>query len=362
MLERGLRFRLGWTLWLGVSLATQVARAEVSDANRAAARELGSQGVKAYQAGDYAAALAKLDKAYALTPAPSLRLWQARALAKQGKLLAASEHYLAATRIPLGSGDVTVQQKAQEEAARERAELLPRIPGLTIVLDGASAEELTLSLDGQAIAAALVGENMPVDPGERVVVGVRGAERVEAKVKLEESERKSVTLRFTQPAPAMAPPPVAPSSAPPAPAPAAAPPAAASPVAPPATQPAGAPPAAPVAATSKAPFTHTLGWVGVGLGGAGVVLGSITGALVLSRKGDLENGESCRDFKCAPSKSSDVDSFNTLRTVSGVGFVAGGVLLAAGVGLLLIPVNGSSDASSTTLLLGPTGATVRGTF
>jgi hypothetical protein len=330
----------------------------VSDANRAAARDLGSQGVKAFQAGDYAAALAKLEKAYALVPAPSLRLWQARVLAKQGKLLAASEQYLAATRMELGSGDASVQQKAQEAAASERAELLPRIPGLTLELEGASAEELSVTIDGQPVAAALLGENMPVDPGERVIVAVRGAERLEVKVKPAESEHLHVPLRFTQgaavgpvPAPsaAAAVPVPAPTEAAPAPKATAAPQSEASTVATP-------------AAPSKTPLTRTLGWIGVGVGGAGIVVGSVAGAVLLGRKGDFESGESCRDFKCAPTKSSDVDSFNTLRTVSGAGFIAGGVLLAAGVGLLLIPTSGAGDSASTALVIGPTGLSARGVF
>src|SRR5262245_41613860 len=100
------------TLLLSLSLGLGVAHAQsksVDPATRAAARDLGSAGVKAYQEGDYATATEKLEKAYALLPMPSLGLWSARALAKQNKLVAASERYLEVGRLEVSGGDAEVQ-------------------------------------------------------------------------------------------------------------------------------------------------------------------------------------------------------------------------------------------------------------
>jgi hypothetical protein len=72
---------LSWALTLGL---VTPARAEVDDATRSSARELGYAGVEAFQASDYAAAHAKLDRAYRVLKAPSLRLWSARALETTG--------------------------------------------------------------------------------------------------------------------------------------------------------------------------------------------------------------------------------------------------------------------------------------
>ena len=353
--------RFSVAVLLGATLASSVAVAQVSDANRAAARDLGGQGIKAYQAGDYKVAIEKLEKAYVLVPAPSLRLWQARALVKLNKLLAASEQYLAATRIGLGGGDVSLQQRAQADAMQERDALLPRIPSILIQLEGAAPGDVTISVDGQPIASALVGEKLPADPGERVIAALRGTERVQTTVKLTEGQHQTAVLRFVERASA---PPAVAANPPPSttPEPKATGPLAHSPPTP--TPVTAAPPveATPLAPASGRSTTRTLGWVGVGVGGAGLALGAVTGAMLLGRKGELQDSASCHDYKCLPSKSSDVSSFNTLRTVSGVGLIAGGVLLGAGVGLLLVPVHEGADSSRTTLLLGPTGLSARGVF
>src|SRR5688572_30759640 len=103
-------------IWLN---AAPLAAQPVDDATRAAARDLGMAGVEAYQAGSYPAASEKLDKAYRTLRAPSLGLWSARALAKLGKLIEASERYLEVTRLDVASGDVAVQKQAQIDAAAE---------------------------------------------------------------------------------------------------------------------------------------------------------------------------------------------------------------------------------------------------
>ena len=56
-------------------LAGSAGAQKVDDATRGAARTLGNDGVKAYQANDYATANEKFDKAYKLVRAPSLGLW-----------------------------------------------------------------------------------------------------------------------------------------------------------------------------------------------------------------------------------------------------------------------------------------------
>ena len=67
-------------------LSTRPAWGQGSDeAARAAARLLGTSGVEAFQNGQYAAATESLEKAYQVLRAPSLGLWSARALAKDGQ-------------------------------------------------------------------------------------------------------------------------------------------------------------------------------------------------------------------------------------------------------------------------------------
>jgi hypothetical protein len=55
----------------------------------------------------------------------------------------------------------------------------------------------------------------------------------------------------------------------------------------------------------------------------------------LSKHGSLADGGQCAGDQCLPGARSDVDSLDTLRTASTIGFIAGGVLAATGVVLLL---------------------------
>ena len=57
------------------------------------ARDLGTQGIEAYQANDFTGADAKLDRAYRLFAAPTLGLWSARARLQLGRWVEAAEGF-----------------------------------------------------------------------------------------------------------------------------------------------------------------------------------------------------------------------------------------------------------------------------
>jgi hypothetical protein len=79
---------------------------------------------------------------------------------------------------------------------------------------------------------------------------------------------------------------------------------------------------------------RTLGWVALGAGGVGITFGAVTGGLVLSKRASLEDS-GCSETRCPYEKQAEVDRLDTFRTLSGVGFIAGGVLASAGIALLL---------------------------
>jgi uncharacterized protein HemY len=89
-----------------LALAAPALGQATDDATRSAARTLGYQGVDAYQAGDYAAAVVKLERAYAAVKVPTVGLWLARALAKTGRLVEASERYAEVMRLAVTEGQV----------------------------------------------------------------------------------------------------------------------------------------------------------------------------------------------------------------------------------------------------------------
>src|SRR5688500_19688537 len=75
------------------------------ESTRTAARALGTAGVEAYQANDFATATDKLEKAYGILRAPSLGLWSGRALVKVGKLVEAADRFLEVTSLQVPTGE-----------------------------------------------------------------------------------------------------------------------------------------------------------------------------------------------------------------------------------------------------------------
>jgi hypothetical protein len=326
------RLRARYPLVLGVLLmGTTLAAPAMAqdDASRSAARRMATTGVEAYQRDDYATAVDKLERAYQVLRVPSIGLWLARALAKQGRLVAASERYLEVGRLSVAQGDAQVQENAKKEAATEVEALLPKIPSVVVTLQGATASEVALTLDGAPLATALLGEPRPVDPGKHRIEARRGHEVVVADVTVAISENKAVTVRFEGSGVGAAP--------------------GGTPASPSETAPGPVTGAAPAATSDSAPSSSstkkTLGWVALGVGAAGIAVGGITGGLALGKKGDFEDSPECEGTVCRRSTMQDeLDSYSTLRTVSSVGFIAGGVLAVTGVVLLV--TGGSSEAKT----------------
>jgi hypothetical protein len=308
--------------------------------------------VAALQQGDAEVGSQKLEKAFELLQAPSIALWSARALVKRGKLVEASERYIHAGRLPTSEGnEQAVQLQAQKDAARELAELSPRIPKLVIAIDGAPSGDVTVSLDGKAISSALLGEEQLANPGAHQVTGVRGAEHAEESITLVDAQSARLVLHFHESAAsALGPTPsAAPAQATPA---------------------ADAAPAHTVtsSAASAEPSGggHTLAFLALAVGGAGLLTGGITGIVALGKHSDLNNNPACKDGKCLSSVQGDVDSFRTMRTVSSIGFIAGGAFAATGLVLLFTSSpaekKGERAAPQLALALAPNGASVAGSF
>ena len=296
-----------------------------SDTNVTAARQIARQGLEAYDAGRYDEAADKLSRAYEVVKLPTLALHTARALVRAGKLVEASEIYLQATRLEARGEFQAEQERAQQDAARERAELVPRIPTVVVQVEGAPPNEVTVTVDGREVPMALLGGGYVVNPGTRALLAQHAGRSVSEQVVLAEGERKSVVLRFAPQPEASA---VAPADAPASPLPTLPPP----PVAAPARTISSVPAAADTG--SDGSVQRSLGWVGLGIGGAGLIFGSVTGIAVGSKKSELDAG-GCVDGGCYPHQADDVDSYNQLRTLSTIGFVVGVVGATTGATLLL---------------------------
>jgi hypothetical protein len=314
-------------------LAAPAAHARpVDDATRDAARELAHRAEAASRSGDNQRAADLYRRAYALVPAPTLSIREARALAQIGKLVEAAEAYVRTVRTPLKSDSPAVFSQAVAQAKSELAALRPRIPQLTIVIQGVRTSRVVVKLDGHDVPRALIGVAAPVDPGahELTATGPRG-DHTEARVALEPAESRSVTLKL-EPAPPGASPAATTSAS-----------------------------ATNASAPTRGRAQRTWGFVGLGVGVAGLGVGLVTGLMATSRHSSAER--ECPNNRCVAGSSgqSDVDAFRTLRTVSTVGYIAGAVSVAAGVTLLLTAPSSESE-HGLAARIGPGTASIAGWF
>jgi tetratricopeptide (TPR) repeat protein len=329
-------------VWPGAALA-------IDDSAKGAARELANEAKRDLDAGRFADAGQKFRQAYEIAKVPTLAVWAARALARCGQLVAATELYRqAAHLVPNDLWLGNVQQQAQADAEKELGEIQPRIPRLRIRVEGAAATDVEVTIDEVRITSAMLGVEIPKDAGRRHIVGKQGGETVEQTIDLGEGEHKQAVLRFKA-AQAETPPAretdkarvvreerrdelitskVVPAEA----------------------QPAG----------SRGGAQRTWGWVSVGVGAAGLLTGAVTGIVVLSDSGLRGN---CPNGVCNPAKvdSGSLSTYNSLRNVSTVGFIVGGVGAAVGVTLLLWTPKYESEPRMA-LWLGPASAGVKGAF
>lgn len=289
-------------------LAAPSARARVDDATRDAARELAHRAEAASRSGDYRRAADLYRRAYALVPAPTLSIREARALAQIGKLVEAAEAYVRTIRTPLQPSSPAVFDQAVAQAKSELAALRPRIPQLKISVQGVPARRVVVELDGRVVPRALVGVAAPVDPGahELTAKGPRGG-HTEARVVLEPAESRSVVLTLR---------PVTTSAAGNA------------------AVTAGTP-ATGEPAPARGRAQRTWGFIGLGVGAAGLGVGLVTGLMATSRHSSAQR--ECPGNRCVAGSTgqNDVNAFRTLRTISTIGYIAGAVGVAAGVTLLL---------------------------
>ena len=299
-------------LLLSPAAAWAQAPAPVSEVDRATARELAKDGKAALERKDYAVAADRFTRADSLVHAPTLLVGLARAEAGLGKWVVACELYRRVLREGVAPGAPAAFADALTDAQRELDELEPRVPGVIINVKGAAK---SVTLDGVLVPAAALGVRRPVDPGKHAIrAEADGQAPVDATVTVAERKVETVTLEL-KPGPQVAPPP---------------------PVGPPLETP--PPPTAPPPAAQPAAggaragsMQRTLGFVALGAGGAGLVVGAITGGLALSKHSDLVRA--CPDPHTC--KSSEVGSFEATEWASTVGFIAGGALAVTGVVLLV---------------------------
>jgi hypothetical protein len=321
-------------LWLAVGAAD----AQPPPEGRADA--LYREGTALLEQGRVGEACAKLAESHAIDPATGTLLALARCHERAGKVASAWSAYQDAEARARRAG-----QADREAAAREQARLLlPRLPRLTVVVDAsvAALPGFEVVRDEVTLGAAVLGTAVPVDPGEHQVE-VRAPGRVAARrsVRLAEGESQTLTFDALEPAPVDAPP-----------------------------GPAPAPSRPPVEAAEGG--LSGLQVAGLVLGGAGLAtlgVGAAFGLVASSENDDsiercapFEDGDGGTEAEYAACTSSRADA-GSAADVSTALFVAGGVVAAVGLTLLVVGGDDApADAARLELRVAPTGLIARGVF
>jgi len=185
-------------------------RAQVSDSERAVARELFKQGDELQRAGRFAEALDRFTRAQQAYSAPTNELRIAECHAALGQLVESAEAYRAVARTTLPPGAPQAFQAAVDQAKAELEQVEPRVPRLIMQTTPAALTAPQLQIDGQNVPPALIGEPIPLDPGtHHVVVSAQGLAPAEQTITLHERDTHSVafTLHPLPPPPPPGPPP-----------------------------------------------------------------------------------------------------------------------------------------------------------
>jgi hypothetical protein len=321
------------------------ALAQVSDADKATARDLTIEGYAALEKKDFTTAADRFARADALYHAPTITLGLARAQVGLGKLLSAQELYSRVTHETVPPSAPAAFTNAVADAQRELAALVPRVPSVIINVKGPDAPKVTL--DGAVVPVAALGVKRAADVGKHVIhVEAAGFAPADATVTLAEGRIETVTVEL-KPGAGPAPTPAGPG---------------------PATGPAaGAPPVAggaPAPDTGGSSTQKTAGIAVAVVGGVGLVVGAVTGGLALSKHSTLST--SCPMGHCPSNEKTgtlggDVSSYNTMGAISTAGFIAGGALAVTGL-VVIFTAPKARRMGALTPLIGPGYVGAAGSF
>lgn len=297
-------------------IAPRVAWAD-DDSTKETARTLAYEGIELFERGEHAAALDKLERASSLVRAPTLALWRARALERLGRFVEAERAYSEAAGFELPEGADPALTEARDAAKTERAAIAARMPRIVVEVKGERAEAARVRVGERTVRP---GDALALDPGDHRVSVVAGQQKTEQIVKLSPGETRRVVVELHD-----------------------------------AVTPTGPRPPTPREHEPAGEGQRLAGWIALGVGGAGLLVGGGAGLWALAQRSELDGA--CGGGRCPDSERDAVDRYNATLTVSTLGFVIGAVGTAAGATLLLTAPTRS--APRVALTVQPSGLGVR---
>jgi hypothetical protein len=280
-----------------ISASSLALGATSKDADR-----LFEKGIRAMEEGKFAVACPALAKSLQLDPMLGTLFTLAECERFAGKSASSFTHYhdFLQRLEALSAADRGKHKDREKVALKQRDAMSALAPRVVLRLSATPPAELRIAIDGNNVEPSILGTSIRLDPGQHwVTVETLGGEKRQ-KVMLVEREEKVVELAL--PASNVA--------------------------APASTEP---PPEQPAAEKSAIP---AIAYATGGLAIAGLGVGAVGGILALTNKSALDSGCNAQK-KCTPEGKEAADSVSTYGTVSTVGFIVGGVGIAATVVLLL---------------------------
>lgn len=179
---------------LSIALSTAYARAgEPTEEEIAAARSLFKEAMDLEAADNWTDALEKLERVAQVKMTPQVRYHIALCHESLGRLVEAINGFELAEQEAKSAGDaaLSVLQNAPERAAKLRL----RVAQIRIVVSGRLTVS-TVFINGRSVSPALMGTNIPVDPGAHVIE-VRRDGKVTHHREAELAEAGAATIELT---------------------------------------------------------------------------------------------------------------------------------------------------------------------
>lgn len=272
-------------LALALALLAGVAHAQPRDVAKADA--LFKEGRALMKNGDYGTACPKLEESYRLDPAAGTGINLGDCFERQGKIASALLAYQAA-RLLLKPGDPRIGPVEKEIASLDK-----RAPRLTIKLARGAPEGTTVKRDGREVEASKLGVPVVVNPGKyQITVAAPGRETAVFRVTLAEGRSRALEVGPAE-----------------------------------ATGEGPESDSAPINTRNRrtAPSTNssspTLGYVFLGIGGAGVIAGAIFGVMMNAKMGEVE--DNCDGKVCNQDGVNAAEKGKTLKNLSILGYGVG---------------------------------------
>jgi hypothetical protein len=288
------------------------------ETNRATARNLAAEGYAALKIDDFALAEDRFRRADSLVHAPTLVVDHARALIGLGRFVEAQERLELVLREGVADNASLVWKRSLQDAQQLVQLVAPKVGWLTITVKG--PREPRVAVDGVQVPVAALGVRRATDPGSRRISATASDYiPTEVTVSMPEGGERAVTLKLKFHPSSLIPSALAPQpqlrSQP---------------------QPA-------VLRESHQPSkrsSDTVGYAVLGLGGAGLVVGTVTGIIFLRKHSDLAS-------KCPNTSNCQqqglIDEYNRYGTISGISL---GIGLASSVAGLWLLLSNNGDAET----------------